>query len=107
MINREVYVLYGSQTGNAESIAKDLADKLTCEGIATKCMELNQAKGCALKEQALCLLVVCSTTGNGDAPENTNEWWRSVKLRSVVSVSLLYFYYGSSFDTSLNDVITA
>jgi len=36
-----------------------------------------------LKEEASCLLIVCSTTGNGDTPENATNWWRTVKLRSA------------------------
>ena len=78
-------MLYGSQTGNAESVARDVSEKLTLEGIKNKCMELNLAKSLNIKETALCVVVSCSTTGNGDAPENTNNWWRAVKLRSVVS----------------------
>jgi sulfite reductase alpha subunit-like flavoprotein len=27
--------------------------------------------------------VVCSTTGNGDAPENANQFWRKIKNRSL------------------------
>jgi sulfite reductase alpha subunit-like flavoprotein len=78
-------VLYGSQTGNAESICTELAQFLAQAGIENKCMKLNDAKKLPLRELASCLVIACSTTGNGDAPENADGWWRSVKLRSTVS----------------------
>ena len=78
-------MLYGSQTGNAESIAKEMSEKLSAENIKNKCLALNMVKGQPLKEIASGLIVVCSTTGNGDCPENANDWWRTVKLRSAVS----------------------
>jgi sulfite reductase alpha subunit-like flavoprotein len=84
---RAVYVLYGSQTGNAESIAKDISEKLNSENVPALCSDLNAVKGKALKELAFCMIIVCATTGNGDAPENANDWWRTVKLRSAVSIS--------------------
>ena len=84
LLHRTVLVLYGSQTGNAESIAKDVSEKLNMSGVDNKCFDLNSAKGLNLKEEASCLLIVCSTTGNGDTPENATNWWRTVKLRSAV-----------------------
>jgi len=83
---KAVYVLYGSQTGNAECISKDVEAKLTEMEIPCICMTLNAAKKVSIKEEARFAVVICSTTGNGDAPENADAWWRSIKLRSAVSV---------------------
>lgn len=84
MAEKSVYVLYGSQTGNAESIAEDLAQTLIeDQEIPCICQTLNYAKPLALKDLANFVLIVCSTTGNGDAPENADAWWRGVKLRSA------------------------
>ena len=85
-----IYVLYGSQTGNSEFIAKDIDCKLQELGIPSLCQTLNSIKKIDIREKALALVVLCSTTGNGDAPENCEQWWRSVKIRSTVSYSLLY-----------------
>lgn len=46
-------------------------------------MCLNDAKKLPIKDDAKFLIVICSTTGNGDAPENADSWWRSIKLRSA------------------------
>ena len=82
--SKPVYVLYGSQTGNAESIATAFSSTLLDEhGIKTVCEPLNAMKKVALQDLCSCVLIVCSTTGNGDAPENADAYWRSIKLRSA------------------------
>ena len=85
MAGKDVLILYGSQTGNSEDIAKDLHDKCSTANISSVCKNLNSVKKVELKEIAKFVVVVCSTTGNGDTPENADAWWRSIKLRSAVS----------------------
>lgn len=85
---KKIYILYGSQTGNGESIAQDLHQQLLDMGMPAECMNLNSVKktGVNLKQTAICSVIICSTTGNGDAPENACNWWRSVKLKSAVRI---------------------
>ena len=101
---RELYVLYGSQTGNSEDIAKNIYEKCSGLGFSTTLLNLNAAKKIPLKEKALAIIIgysyvfiveshsnvifpfhflVCSTTGNGDAPENADAFWRMIKNRSA------------------------
>mmetsp|Transcript_14965 Transcript_14965/g.24767 ORF Transcript_14965/g.24767 Transcript_14965/m.24767 type:complete len:165 (-) Transcript_14965:213-707(-) len=81
---RSVYVLYGSQTGNSECIAKDLNEKLQeLDNFSAQTMPLNEAVGINLKEQARAVIIVCSTTGNGDAPDNAEKFWRTIKKRAL------------------------
>jgi methionine synthase reductase len=82
--NSSVFILYGSQTGNGESLATDLSERLTEAGVPNESMTLNAAKKMDLKGTASLLVIICSTTGNGDAPENADGWWRTIKLRSAV-----------------------
>lgn len=82
-----LYILYGSQTGNSEDIALDLKSRCEEEYGMTSivCDPLNAHKKTAaeIKEKAKLLVIVCSTTGNGDAPENAETFWRGTKLRSA------------------------
>jgi len=57
--------------------------KLLYYYLECSCLCLNDAKKISIKDDAKFLIVVCSTTGNGDAPENADSWWRSIKLRSA------------------------
>lgn len=81
-------VLYGSQGGNSFEIAKLLIRKIeeitnkTRPGIACHALPMNDisvegAAGCPL------LIFVCSTTGDGAAPYNMQEFWSSLKRRSL------------------------
>lgn len=87
--NRVVHVVYGSQTGNSEEIAHTLLQKIqdAIAGSSTcivDCKPLNEWTTTYTQwntERAL-VLVVCSTTGNGDAPVNACHFWRQFKKRS-------------------------
>lgn len=81
-VQKCIYILYGSQTGNAESIAQDLHAKCVECGVETRVEPLNAVKKADFVAEASFLAIVVSTTGNGDAPENADAWWRAVKLRS-------------------------
>jgi sulfite reductase alpha subunit-like flavoprotein len=85
---KDILILYGSQTGNSEDIAKDLHERCQKCSISSVCQQLNTMKKVDLKERAKFIVVVCSTTGNGDVPENADGWWRSIKLRAAVCYHL-------------------
>ncbi|KAK7200557.1 methionine synthase reductase, mitochondrial precursor-like protein [Novymonas esmeraldas] len=93
-----LYVLYGSETGNAESIAKRLHhDAVTTHGFpGAECMTLNQAVTKKLFDEqlvedtakSLCVVLVCSTMGEGEPPQNAarfRRWLRNTvgKLHRV------------------------
>jgi sulfite reductase alpha subunit-like flavoprotein len=100
-----LFVLYGSATGNAEQIAKDLAgnyEKMIaeenddCYFPSVICCEMDQYKKKCLstwEDESLLkndigqkhgVLVVTSTTGNGEAPENASRFVRYVKRKNTV-----------------------
>jgi sulfite reductase alpha subunit-like flavoprotein len=54
---KEFYILYGSQTGNAESIAKELHARLVDMGLPATCGTCNEAKGVDLKEMAAAVII--------------------------------------------------
>lgn len=87
-----LFILYGSATGNAEHIAKDLAAKQQpSSGFhQVLCFELDQFKRKCQpiweKETSTKygVLIVTSTTGNGDAPENASRFVRYIKRNQTV-----------------------
>ena len=83
MTEKKVYVLYGSQTGNAEMIAQDYHEQLKDVGIPSHCAALNTVKKVPLQDKASAVLICCSTTGNGDAPENAENFWTLFQYRDL------------------------
>ena len=67
------FFLYGSQTGTCEEIAKNLAGEAASRGVNVgggTAMEMNALKMPDLAVQAGAIVVVVSSTGDGDAPDN-------------------------------------
>jgi len=65
-------ILYGSQTGNGETIARQVYDKATARGFSASVKDMGDYKKNQLKNEQNLLLVV-STHGEGDPPDNAEE----------------------------------
>ena len=81
-----VLVGFGSATGNSEFIAKrihaELQEKHGLKGV--RLFALNDWKKLSdpTFEEYQAGIFVCATTGNGDAPENAEKFWRFLKRRT-------------------------
>ena len=78
-----MYILYASQHGNAKSIAEEIYNRLNNENII---MSLNESLN--LFENIYnfknnTIVIITSTTGNGDIPTNGEKWWRFIKNRQL------------------------
>ncbi len=71
---REVVVLWASQTGNAEEFATAAAERLGAAGHRARLVGMDQADVGALARTAD-LLLITSTFGDGDAPDNGSGFW--------------------------------
>lgn len=67
-----ITILYGSQTGNGRGVATELAEKAQAQGYAVNLVSMGDYKARQLKQETLLLLVV-STHGEGDAPDDAIE----------------------------------
>jgi sulfite reductase (NADPH) flavoprotein alpha-component len=75
-----IEVVYGSQTGNAEGVARRIQTEAAQHGIAVNVTELNEF-GVEALTQVPFILVLCSTynEGNeGDMPDNAVVFWRAL-----------------------------
>ncbi|UWE13398.1 bifunctional nitrate reductase/sulfite reductase flavoprotein subunit alpha [Actinacidiphila bryophytorum] len=71
---REVVVLWASQTGNAEDFAAAAVARLTGTGHRATLLGMADASPAALPATAD-LLLITSTFGDGDAPDNGTGFW--------------------------------
>ncbi|GMH32828.1 hypothetical protein BSKO_00662 [Bryopsis sp. KO-2023] len=77
---RTVTILYASQTGTAQDIALSIHAECPAKNIKSKvmsCNELGFANVSALKSSLL--VFVISSTGDGDAPDNSTTFFRDMK----------------------------
>ncbi|MBN8419639.1 MAG: flavodoxin domain-containing protein [Verrucomicrobia bacterium] len=74
---RPLLVAFGSQSGNAESLAKRLAREASGRGFAARAAGLDSLQPADLiKEQNV--LLITSTWGEGDMPDNAVSFWDSL-----------------------------
>lgn len=74
VLRREVVILWASQTGTAEEFAAATAERLTTVGHSTSLVGMDQADLGELPSGAD-LLLITSTFGDGDAPDNGSGFW--------------------------------
>jgi NADPH-dependent sulfite reductase flavoprotein alpha-component len=73
-----VLLLWASQTGNAEDHARDFAQRLGDGGQPVELVEMDGAEIAALSSAAT-ILVLTSTFGDGDAPDNGSAFWSELE----------------------------
>jgi sulfite reductase (NADPH) flavoprotein alpha-component len=83
-------ICFGSQTGTAEGLAKKLAKEATQRGFAPKLHPLNdfEAAGFATAKKAV---IISSTWGDGDAPDNAVNFWNWLKADATARLEHLEF----------------
>ncbi|KAL3666034.1 hypothetical protein V7S43_008827 [Phytophthora oleae] len=80
---RAVSIFYGSQTGCAESIAQRIYDEAMEKQLDAELHPLNEFQKSKVETRdGHFVVIVCSTTGNGDPPDNCGKFWRYVKRRT-------------------------
>eukprot|EP00842_Homolaphlyctis_polyrhiza_P004271 jgi/Hompol1/4845/HPOL_004002-RA len=68
-------VLYASQTGNAESIAKHIHEEALLRGFDSSCFVADDVEKVDWNTASV-VVVVTSTTGDGDHPDNSIKFWK-------------------------------
>jgi sulfite reductase (NADPH) flavoprotein alpha-component len=74
---RSLLIAFGSQSGNAESLAKRLAREASGRGFAARAAGLDSLQPADfIKDQNV--LLITSTWGEGDMPDNAVSFWDSI-----------------------------
>jgi sulfite reductase (NADPH) flavoprotein alpha-component len=97
--NKEkLYILFGSQSGTAEGVAKSMAKEAVTKGFEPSVFELNDYQKLNFKEP-IKLLIITSTWGDGDPPDNALQFWVDIQAPEATGwdrVSYAVFALGDS-----------
>ncbi|XP_045594122.1 methionine synthase reductase [Procambarus clarkii] len=87
----DVLVVYASQTGNAKAIAEEVVEGCCGAGLRGElrcCSQLGQDL-----HNISCLVLVGSTTGDGDPPDTAREFWRHLHQKDQPVDTLSHLSY--------------
>jgi sulfite reductase (NADPH) flavoprotein alpha-component len=77
-----LHVLYGSQTGNAESVAEDAAAAARTHGFAPVVSALDDVDPATFASLGR-VLIITSTYGEGEMPDNAELFWDALSAESA------------------------
>lgn len=99
VISKEVTVLYGSQSGNSQKLAKKLSEKLQEQSFHVTLSSMSDFKTNALKKVQN-LLIVVSTHGEGEPPDNAISFHEYLHSKRAPQLEGLLFSVLALGDTS-------
>jgi sulfite reductase alpha subunit-like flavoprotein len=73
--DKKLVILYGSQTGNSQDLAERIWRKAKSLKIDSQVGSFDKIDLNLLIENNIILLCVCSTTGQGDVPDNMKVYY--------------------------------
>jgi len=86
---RNILVLYGSETGNAQDAAERLGREAKARGCLARILPadsyMNMIEKLPTEEIIVC---ITSTTGQGEFPSNCSQFWRFLRRKSLSNDSL-------------------
>ncbi|KAJ1306769.1 hypothetical protein OPQ81_007755 [Rhizoctonia solani] len=94
-----VLVLYASDGGNAEKVAKRLAQRAQTRGLAARVQSMDSVPLSELATEDAHVLFVTSTAGQGEPPQNGRETFKAVnaavaRSESTLLANLKYAVFG-------------
>ena len=88
--SKPLLVLFGSQSGTAEGLAKKFAKEAEAKGYAPRVMELNAAAQLDLTQEARAVIIT-STWGDGDPPDNATNFWSHISADTAPKLDNLSY----------------
>lgn len=100
--NTVITILYGSQTGNARSLAQEVHSKIKQKCLPTKLISMGDYRINQLKKEKW-LVVVVSTQGNGDPPEEAIDFYEQLLGKRAPKIPNLNFSVVGLGDSSYDE----
>ena len=104
--SRSIHILYGTQTGNAESVANDAANAAKTHGLKAIVKGMDEIELAAFSSMDL-LLIITSTYGEGEMPDNAQMLWDAIRADNAPNLSKLTFSVLALGDTSYDQFCQA
>ena len=98
-MSKPVLILFGTQSGNSEDLASQLAKSASSHGLTPKVADMETAS-VEQMAQSERILIICSTWGEGDMPDAAEALWDSISAESAPRMENTHFSVCALGDTS-------
>lgn len=85
-----IHILFGSQSGNAQNLAHVIGDSLVEEGLTAEVFDMGEIDPEEI-HQMKTVIIVTSTYGDGEAPDNASEWMSYLKFGENINLGHLNY----------------
>ncbi|XP_054478647.1 methionine synthase reductase [Anoplopoma fimbria] len=82
-VKPRIVVLYGSQKGQAESLAEGIAELAEEHGLVAELSCLNHSEKYNLEKENAPVVFIVSTTGDGEPPDNALQFVKRIKNKTL------------------------
>ncbi len=96
---RSVSILYGSQTGNSESVAHDAAQVAKAHGLNPSILSMDEIEADTFISLEY-LLIITSTYGEGEMPDNAQMLWETISSDDSIDLTNINYSVLALGDTS-------
>ena len=99
-----IHVLFGTETGNAELVAEDIADRLQQENLSAQVSDMANFDAQSLHAGDTYVLV-CSTYGDGELPNSAQPFYSQLQEHApdLTQVKFAVFGLGDSYYSTFNN----
>jgi len=104
--SRPITIIYGTQTGNAEAIADQAAEQARAQGLSPVILDMDDIELSQLTSIER-LLIVTSTYGEGEMPDNAQALWDTISDQSAPQLTQLNYSVLALGDTSYDEFCLA
>lgn len=85
-----IKILFGSQSGNAQNLANVIGESLHAHGFSNDVLDMGEVEPESIFDFDK-VLIVTSTYGDGEAPDNASEWLSYIKFGEELELSHLKY----------------
>lgn len=86
----KINILFGTQTGNAHNLATVISDSLINAGFDTEVSDMGERDPESIHDMDF-IVIVTSTHGDGEPPDNASEWMSYLKFNEEIQLSHLHY----------------